>query len=154
MKLNLLLADLTNAKTGWINISPFSHETNPEVVRGELHNLGVFIDQGELSEILALDILDFVPVSQRKELLAHWISFLEHGGKLILSGVDMYEISKLAFLRAFNLEQLNNVFYGQNVIRQGLFDIQYIVNILGELGLEILSAKLENLYYIIEARRK
>jgi S-adenosylmethionine:diacylglycerol 3-amino-3-carboxypropyl transferase len=78
-----------------LNINPFTKNTKDGfLARGELTNLDKYVDAAEVDELVALDVIDYIPTTQTKDALDNWISKLRIGGRIIIGGIDILSISK------------------------------------------------------------
>lgn len=94
VKLNLIYhqADFLNTHT---NISPFNTIENPELVIGNTTNIDWIADNGECSQIIALDTIEYIPHNKVYEVISNWVGKLKVGGQLILGFVELLELCNL-----------------------------------------------------------
>jgi hypothetical protein len=94
------------------NISPFN-SSNPDIVIGNIISLDDMYDNGELSEIIALDTIEYLPHTKINEIISNWVSKLKVGGKLILGFVEAYEVCNGYNRGMINQETLNLLLHGK-----------------------------------------
>jgi len=163
MKLNLLWG--TNPRNGYTNVDPFGFGDEQKTL-GSLHQLNDIVDDNEAEEIIAEDVIDFLPRDSVVETIQHWISKLCHGGTLIIGGVDAYEVARAFANYEINLADLNYLLHGkqEEPHQQKLtnFTLVGLRDLLMENGMKIIKCRgtafneastERNLYMFIEARR-
>ena len=129
----------------------------------EIHLPGVFepetndYDKIDLSEIGSLDdaayeeiyvdsCLDFIP--QRKEFAKEIVRKLRYGGKITISGSEIYEIARGSMNRSLTLEETNSMIYNGRYSISSVFDM---VASLQQLGLKIIHKRVNDFKYTIVA---
>lgn len=154
MKVNIIL-NTTDVRSGYVNIDPFANPQDPTKIQCDPGNLAM-IDDNECEELIALDVLDFVNPRDRDNILNHWISKLAHEGSLTIGGREIYDVAKIIFMRAADLNQSNQLLYSSDgsLYRLGLSSVDYVRNTLEGKNLVIDMVKIENCQYIIKAVRK
>lgn len=109
------------------------------------------VEKASCTSIHLADCMDYVPPNERDKLLGIAIERLRYGGELTVSGTDMYALGNRIQYGKIGLEQVNASLYG------GRLSIDHLHNLIVKLEsveLEIVTAKLDNLYYAVTARRK
>lgn len=106
---------------------------------------------GQCSEIYGPDFLDTLTLNEYKPLISKLCKKLEHGGKLILGGIDLIEFMKNVQNYTINVEDFNLTVYSDN--RQGMFTLNDSVENLIELGLKIQKKQINGYHFLIEAIR-
>jgi hypothetical protein len=69
-------------------------------------------DYGEATEIIAMDVLEYLPHHKVQESIAYWLSKLEHSGTLVLGGIDLDSVNKAYYRRDINVHQYNELVFG------------------------------------------
>lgn len=123
--------------------------TNHSVAQQQHFNLDV--DDNELEEILALNVIEYAPRNMFEGILQHWVSKLAHKAKLTVSFADLYTVSRLCFLQTLNVQQVNEILHGNG--KQNNLTVPQLTQILERLGLRVLSKKLDGIQATIEAER-
>lgn len=77
-------------------------------------NLDNACENNECVEIYAPDILDFVEVSEHRNLILHFLKKLRHGGYIYVGGTDIVMLSLGIFNKQINLDSANKLIFGTN----------------------------------------
>jgi hypothetical protein len=111
VKLNIIYnnAEFLN---GYDNISPVVLE-NKEIIVGNVYNLDWIVDNGECIEIIALDTIEYLPITQYEQAISNWVSKLKVGGTLILGFVEIIELFKGYDRGIINYEDFNVLLHGK-----------------------------------------
>lgn len=152
MKLNLTL-DLAGQRSGYVNINPLADPNNPDFIRSNIDNLSIYVDDGEATEIIALDLIDFIPLQEKESVMKHWLSKLAIGGTITIGGTDLYQVAKAFALNQLKLGETAAFLYGDNLSRSGLITCAQMKKILEDSGLKVLEARLNNFSYHVIAER-
>jgi len=134
---------------GYFNISPLKGHL--------LSDLSNMIDDNECLEILAPEMIDYIPINQMETIIGAWVKKLRHGGKIILGGKDIYEIAKRIVRGEFDTKVANLVMYGSQSgvwdISRGKINLKDLVDLLERFGLQITKKKLNGIDMLVEAQR-
>lgn len=152
MKLNLTL-DLAGQRSGYVNINPLAREDSPDFIRSNIDNLGLYVDDCEAQEIIALDLIDFVPIQDKENIVRHWLSKLALGGTITIGGNDIGQITKAFTFNQIDLGQTAELLYGSQIPRSGLVTCAQMRKILEGGGLKVTEARLSNFSYYVKAER-
>jgi hypothetical protein len=111
VKLNLIYnkADFLNSHT---NICPFNFIENPELVIGDTAQLDWIVDNGECSQIIALDTIEYIPHNKVYEVISNWTGKLKVGGQLILGFVEILECCNLYHRGNIKHDDFNSLIHG------------------------------------------
>ncbi len=143
MKLNLLWSG--HALNGYINVDPFGFGEEGKVV-ADVKNLDDVVDDAEATEIIAEDIIDFLPLGDVERVIEHWIKKLRHGGKIIVGGTDMFEVCKAFSNYTIDLAMANYLLHGAQEKpweeRHANFTLIGLAQFLKERGLNIISKRI------------
>ncbi len=157
LKVNLLLAG--QALNGFMNIDPLSNPQDNSKIAANLDNLDSLIDHNSVELLLAMDVLDYYPLQGRPTILNNWLCKLAHGGKIVVSGLDIREVGRWIYYQQGDLHREGNLLlYGpaDHVLRlrKSMVTIDdVIVNIMRTNQFSIQSKRFEGLQYIVEAQR-
>lgn len=157
MKVNLILKDFGGARSGFTNFSPFSPPDHPLLSPGDVFDLSHTIDPGELNELLALDILDYVPTPLVDKTINHWVGCLAHGGTITL-GVTDARMTFRAFLDgSLSVAEANSLLHGNQrenwEFKKSLFTMPLLEEMLRSRGLEVKMKKIEGYRAVLSCRR-
>ena len=142
MKLNLLWSG--HALNGYVNVDPFGFGDENKVV-ADLKNLDDVVDDSEAMEIIAEDIIDFLPLGDVEDAINHWIKKLRHGGRIIVGGVDMFEACKAFSTYTIDLAMANYLLHGAQEQpweeRHANFTLLGLAQFLEDRGLKIITKR-------------
>lgn len=117
------------------------------------HNLDSLIEDGELEELRAIEILPLFSAKDFKKIIAHWTKKIAHKGKIIIGILDVMEIAKGIMKYDLTVEQARLYLYGHDNEKLSVFSIREISNELENLGLKIMRKRVEDYKAIVEAQR-
>ncbi len=140
---------------GYMNLdrSPVDPDSQPAFT-GTFLNLSALIEESECTEILADDLLDYIPADEIMASLEYWVKLLRHGGKLIVGGTDLYEVSKAVSNQTLNIKEANEVLHGSGVERINQLSIVDLLELLKSLGLNIITRRINGFKMVVVAVRK
>lgn len=157
MKVNLLLDNPAGVRNGYINIDPFAPDNDRDRVKGDVSTISHSIDDGEASEILAYDILDFFAANMADEILAHWLSKLAHGGTLTVAVIDLLEVARGVTSHIVSIEQAQDLLHGLQEkkwdLKKSSYTLQQLVSTISSRGYKVLSKRVENYRAIVTCQR-
>ena len=124
----------------------FEAETDgyEQVDLSEIGNL----DDAAYEEIFVDSCLDFI--QQRDDFTQELVKKIRYGGQIIISGSDVYEISRAMMSKNLRLEEANSIMYNG---RYSISSVLDMVSKLQQLGLTILHKRVNNFKYTIIAER-
>lgn len=159
MRLNLLkIFDENELLNGYKNVCPNAPPNHAECVSGDFVSLDSYCDDAECSEILALDVLDYLNPQVTHIVIDNWVKKLAHKGKLILGGIETYSVCKAASLRAIDIGNLNLILRGNIdnpfAARKFTYNIEDVTNLLKTKGLVIRKQAVADLRYIVVGERQ
>jgi hypothetical protein len=156
VKVNLLIGG-TDIRNGWTNIDMLAGPSETDRMNGDVGCLDSNVDDAEAAEIVALDIIDFLPVPLVFDALDNWAKKLRHSGTLTIGGVDLREVAKAVSVQQIGINDANAVLYGDHnepyKYRKSAFTLQYVIQLLQLRGLETVSKQIKNLRYCVTVRR-
>lgn len=100
-------------------------------------------DANELSELEVLDIIEFIPRQMFDQVLSYWVSRLAHKGRIIISFVDLYTVSRLFFLQKLTLSEMNFLLHGDQQPKTVNLTIPELSKTLEKLGLKIIRKDID-----------
>ena len=156
VKINLLYGSGDVLHTH-LNLDPFVAEETDVLIRSDVKNLDSFVDDAEAKEIIALDVIDYIPLTDINKVIEHWVSKLRHGGSLIIGGTDLFEVSKAFAQYRLDITKTNKLIHGEQhkpyLIKRTNFSMLGLVDFLSALGLKIQKKRVNNFHMTIEATR-
>lgn len=118
----------------------------------QLSNIDNLVDDGEINEIEAFDVLDLFPEAVAGKVLSNWIAKLAHKGQITLSCPDLIIVAKLVSLRGMSISKANEILYGDGS-RKAAYSNEVLETTLKELGLNILKSRTSECRVVIVAER-
>ena len=119
-KVNLIYGEGDVLQTH-LNINPFAkngEESN--VIRDDIENLDKHVDSSELKELVAYDVIDYVSLEKHEDVIENWVSKIRFGGKIIIGGVDFFEVCK-----AFSQYKIGSL--EANILLHGTQEKPYLI---------------------------
>lgn len=151
MKLNIsVMPEMMN---GYLNLSPMNGDDILNLVYVDKEE----VEQNSCTEIVATDILDFIPHTSIVNTLKVYSSKLRHGGKIIIGGTSANVLLKNFLNGDINLKELNDLIFGKNEhtwdLKRSLNDVYVISALLQKEGLKITKKNIHQSGFIVEAVR-
>jgi hypothetical protein len=155
MKINLLWGN-GDPISGYVNIDPHSYDKE-NVTNGDVTNLDDIVEDSEATEILAGDIIDYLPFDLAIKAIGHWTKKLRHKGKLTVGGNDLYEISKIFAQRAIDLKEALDILHGTQhkpwEFKASHTTVSDLAEVLEAHGLTVLKKRVNGFRMVVEAVR-
>ena len=149
------------ALNGYLNICQGPATTNDqERVYAELQNIDNMVDHNECTDVLALDVIDYLPLGLRHNVINHWCTKVAHGGTITLSGLNLQEVTRLIFNgKISDVAEINRIVYGNisNVwtIRKSFTPPEDTAGMIMSTGqFDIVAQRFDGVFYVITAKRK
>ncbi len=147
MKINIILSNAGEAyRQGYENINLLTQQ-----------DLSCIADNGEAEEVLALNVLDYLPYPNIANIVSHFVSKLAHKGKLIIQVVDTLEVCKALANRSITMGEAATLLYGEQSepwnFRKAPFTIVDLVALFQSKGLRILRKHTEAFQSLIIGER-
>lgn len=154
MKVNLLINNAADVRSGYLNIDPFAQsDDGAGRFKCGLDRLDLLVDPGECEELVAHDVLDAYPAQSVDAVLDHWLSRLAHGGTIALSVVDMREVARAFLAGSLNLEEANKLLHGVGVTKKSTLSVDILSDVLEGKGMKVLVRRVENYRAVVVAQR-
>ena len=119
-----------------------------------LLNLDAVAQPNECTEILADNILDYIPTNNMYDVLKHYASKLRHNGKLIISGTDIVLVAKDIVTQRLNLVEANKIIYGDRTeVKSGMISMFDIIPLIESIGLKVMKKSYNDYIFTLEAVR-
>lgn len=155
MKINLL-RNSNDIINGYLNIDPFA-QPGENKVAGDITNLDSWCEDAEATEIIARDVIDFLDPPTVNNALSNWLKKLRHGGRLVIGGVDLYEVGKAITEFEINGDQAMKLLHGEQVkpgdVRKSNTTMKDMIQTLQNFGLRIISKRSDSFMFSITAER-
>jgi len=158
VKVNLLIDNPGDVRSGYVNIDPLAPENDPDGrLKGDVGNLDHAVDGGEAEEILALEVLDYFPGHQADDILANWLSKLAHGGRLTISVVDVKEVARAVCSNNLSIDDINELLHGKQEkpwqFRKSAYTLSQLVEVLSNQGYKVLARRVQNYRALVTVER-
>ena len=115
-------------------------------------NLDEVCENGEATEILTENIIDYLKADEVGDFINKCISKLRHGGFLTLDGTDFSEIVRLYYNAAIDLAKTNLLLFGEGN-KKSISSGYELSEALTDVGLTVDKCRYENGRYLIKAVR-
>jgi len=144
-----------NYREGYINID-VREEVKPDIVL-DLEECKLPFGDGEVSEIIAHDIIEHVSFRKVRDLFIEFNRVLKIGGQISIRVPDIRSLAKNVMERAWSYWEIGYWFYGaqdypQNIHKSG-FTFEALASLLTETGFVILEHKKDNSNLIVLAEK-
>jgi predicted SAM-dependent methyltransferase len=156
MKLCLMLDSKDYVRPGYINIDPFAPTEDKLRIRDDLQRLNI-ADDGEVEEILAMDVLNYFSLQESNALIQSWVRKLKRNGIITIGFYDVYCVCKLIGGRVFDVATANQILHGRQDkpwhTRRNSISLEDMTKLLEGYGLEILQKRIDFATACIKAKR-
>ena len=138
-----------------VHINDFTHSGYENVHISKIDSVFQNYDTGEVDKIWLDDVIDYVPVQDAENFIRKTVSLLKRGGSIIVSGIDLYEVCKSMSNYNISVAEANKLLYaGENgLVKKLCFTTPAAANVVESLGLKILTKRISDYKYTIEAIR-
>ena len=140
-----------------LNLDPFTSDETDVLTRSDIKNLDSFVDDAEAQEIIALDVIDYIPLTDINAVIKHWVSKLRHGGLLIIGGTDLFEVSKAFAQYRLDITEANKLIHGEQskpyLVKRTNFTTLGLADYLSSLGLKLQKKRINDFHLTVEATR-
>lgn len=147
MKINITIGG--SEKSGYLNIDALKDL--------EIRNLDEYVDPAECFEIVAEDIVDYIPKQELSSVIDNWVSKLRHQGTIVVGGTDAFEVCKMFSQNSINLVELNTLLHGEQSqgwdVRLNQLTLEAVCEELEKRGLRLLKKRINGFKFSVEAER-
>ncbi len=143
-----------------ININPFAENADGEkVIRADISNLDKHVDDSELNELRAVDVLNYIEIQKVESTISNWCQKIRLGGKIIIGGIDLMEVCKSFSEYKSDLTEANILLHGSQekpyLIRRSSFTAIGLADYMSsKFNFTILKKRINSHTMIVEARRE
>lgn len=96
-----------------VNINPFAaEEQEGKIIRDDIANLDKYVDDGELEELTAYDVIDYIPSTKAEDAITNWVRKIKIGGKICIGGTDLIEVCKSFSQYRIDINLANELLHG------------------------------------------
>jgi hypothetical protein len=158
VKINLLIDNPGDLRSGYLNVDAVAPDGCTDGrVKGDLSNLDEFVDDGEATEIVALDVLDCFPGADASTVLSRWCSKLAHGGTLTVSVVDVREVARGVLANTLSPDDTNELLHGKQEKpwqhRKAAYSLAHLAGVFTSHGYRVLAKRVQNYRAVITIQR-
>lgn len=155
MRINLMWGN-GSPLSGYTNIDPHSYDKDG-VINADVTDLNDIVGDSEAVEILATNVIDYLPKEIASKAIGHWVSKLRHKGKIVIGGHDIYEIAKIISQHGVSIEEISDVLHGQQnnpwEFKASHTTAADLASTLEEYGLKVLKKRVNGFKMVVEAIR-
>jgi len=155
MKVNLMWGQ-GHPLSGYLNVDPHTLDVEG-IFTGDVTNLDGYVDDSEATEILALDVIDFLPLDMAGKAMHNWVQKLRHGGKIVVGGTDISLVAMMFNKKVLGLTEFNKIVHGEQKsgwdFKASHLSIKELVELLEGLGLKVLKKRHSQFQMSVEAQR-
>lgn len=143
-----------------ININPFAEKADGvNVIRADVKNLDKHVDDSELNELRAEDVLNYIEIDKVESVLNNWCQKIRLGGKIVIGGIDLMEVCKSFCEYKSDLTEANILLHGSQdkpyLIRKSSFTAIGLSEYLkSRFNFNIIKKRVNSYTMTIEARRE
>lgn len=157
MKLNLGCG--TDIRTGYVNIDRLPSPTMPDTIdykQGDIQSLDWLTEDNTVSEIVAIDCIEYLSPDIIQQSLSNWGRKLVAGGLLKILMPDCHIVAKAFVQGQFNLQEYSQITFGthmDNDRRLSILDTSTLLSMLKEAGLSVLTKRYEGVAIYVEVTK-
>lgn len=130
-----------------------NYESIPYYLTSEpLSVLNNKVADGEATEIIAEDVLEYTEYEQYQTIIQSIAKKLEHGGTLVVSCADVYELASNIQNRKLSIEEINSLLFRSPKIKSVYTHIE-LFNLINKCGIQIVHKRVEGNRLIVTGRR-
>jgi hypothetical protein len=158
MRVNLIYGPSSEPKTGYLNIHPFAEQEDETTKMCDVRNLDLHVCDAEVTDLVAVDVVDYIPLPEITDVIDHWVSKLRIGGKMTIGAVDAYSVAKAFAEYQIDLDAFNQLILGAQTSpgdhKSNVLTMASLVNYL-ELkhNLTIIHKRYDGFAYLVTAER-
>lgn len=120
--------------------------------QGAITNLDWLCEDNSVDEILALNILNYIPFEKFIQTFKNWFNKLQSKGVLKISIIDLYIISKYFTNSQINIEQfLEHIWGNKNNRKCSSIDSFSLCNLLTTTNFKIIGKRYDGISFYAEA---
>ena len=150
--LRLNLGCAKDIRSGFINVD--LHYKHPDVINEDISDLS-FVENNTVSEILAKDVIEHLPLEVSLNCLEKWFGWLKPGGVLWIQTTNFEKIKEAYEQKVWDLKVLNHMlFSGVNWIggksencdfHKSVYTLDFLTKELTKIGYKIIQSKIDEI---------
>jgi len=153
MKINITVG-AKQPLSGYINVDPI---TKFDGLAVDIRDLDPVVNDAECTELIAVDVLDYLKKQDAISVVQSWIKKLRHNGKIVIGITDAYEVCKLFYQQRISLDDFNYLLHGALSdawdIKLNHMTMEIIEELMKSNGLKITKRRLDDYTSIVEGVR-
>lgn len=150
MKINLLY-DSNELRSDFVNVDPFAVGDEQRVCASP-YDL-YFCADNECYELLCNDILCFYSRKDCFKILNHFLQKMHHGGKIVISDTNLYELARLYALGKIDDDGFIGTAFGNTHQKKCGVTLKELTEFFKQNGYYILSKKISDVKFVLEVGR-
>lgn len=153
VKLNLGCGQ--DIRKNYLNVDLYIEDKN--VIRGDFVNLNGFgIKDNSVDEILAVNIIQLIPMNALGKIIHHWSTKLKSDGEIFIQAPSAESIGNMLAHNQAPITEVQELIFGTPPHNQfrSLYDMSFIETLLKQIGFAIVSKNLNGPYFSIRAKIK
>lgn len=137
---------------GYLQLDPIPREDSPAIATSLADlNLDIYCENNECTEILAPELLDYIPFHKVFNFLHMLHRKMRLGSRLIIGGTEPRLLARSIIDGELDQKQYNQIVYSDG--KSGTVPCSDLCEMLKSVGLQVVSRKLDGVTYIVEACR-
>lgn len=160
MKIKLNLGCGKDIRLGYINIDAVP--ANENVIKGDASDLdsiqnskGDKIADDSAEEIVAIHLIEYLPVGSLQNIIKNWAKKLCTGGTIWLQAFDYDLLCNNVVYDRIDIININKIIFGDGaMLQRGLYNLINVATTLETCGFEIIEKGYQNSEFYVSARKK
>jgi hypothetical protein len=115
------------------------------------------VDDGEATEIRAIDILEYYPKTEVEKLIGYLLKKVSHKGRLVIGGYDAIDVMKGFVVGKIDMDETTFALYGERkevpYHKKVCYTVHQIAEFLESKNMKILKKRVSHFRYVVEAER-
>lgn len=138
---------------GYCHVDPKPATENVVPYEGQLENLNLdaVCDNNECTEIIAGELINYIPVDKVFAVLSHVAMKLRHAGRITVGGTDSRMVGLGIVNGGLDPAEVNRVLYAEG--HKSILPMNDMALLLSKVGLIVLSREMNGCNYLITAER-
>ena len=120
----------------------------------DINSLNEAASDYEVDEIMADEILDYIPYSQINDIVTQLITKLKTGGTLMLSSFDIFELGRRIVNKDDNDATYNSILFGSEPVKRSCLSLRYLENILTSKGMKTIRKHIQDSRYTLISEKQ
>ena len=138
---------------GYCHVDPKPVTDNVVPYEGELENINLdkICDNNECTDIIAGELINYIPVDKVFAVLSHVCMKLRHLGRITVGGTDSRMLALGIVNGGLDPAEANKVIYAEG--HKSILPMNDMALLLSKIGLVVLSREFNGVNYLITAER-